>query len=936
MKIYGKLDLPEMAGGNATNLIIPSGTSFPTVATMGELFYLSADNGEFLKGLYVYDSTAWLAYSLTSSMVGYQPMHGHPDTSQTALSYNATTRTISIAPVSGSFDIWIKGIKHTYTQALSLQHAAETGEYYFYIDADGTPQLGTTFWNLYADIPCSWIYYNATTGKGFALNERHGAWRDPSQHIRNHVIDGTQIKPGGFSANSYVLNSSTNNAAINFGIASGGVMDEDLPTDISQLTAGGPYTILYREGSSGIWNWTTTATIPFLSGATYVQANTFVASAWQLTSLTSNDYVNYYVFASPMLSPMSGIFMVPGQAVFTSLSAAQAESVSSLSWGTVPFAEIAPIYKITLRVQSGWNGTTGRVRIIEFNRLSGSKSSLGIGAAATVHNALSGRSDVDSHPAAAITVTPSGNITSIEAQAALVELDTKKAATVHDHDTSISGSAAKLTTSRTIALTGDVTATGSFDGSANLSLAATGVAAAKLKTSRTVALTGGVTASGSFDGSANLSLATTVVSAPKLTTARTIAITGDVTASGSFDGSANLSLTAIGVAAAKLKTSRTISLTGDVTASGSFDGSSDLGLAATVVSAPKLTTARTIALTGDVTASGSFDGSANLSLASTVISAPKLTTARTIAITGDVTATGSFDGSANLSLTATGVSAAKLTTSRTIALTGDVTGSIGFDGSANVSIAATVADDSHDHATSISGSAAKLTTARTVSLTGDVTASGSFDGSANLSLASTVVSAPKLTTARNVSLTGGVTGTTTFDGSADLSLAATVVSAPKLTTSRTIALTGDATATGSFDGSANLSLAVTGVSAAKLTTPRAIALSGDVTGTANFDGSAGISISTTVADDSHNHSNYVLGTSGTATDLILAKSKVRQATDQSAGSGTVTFDYNNGDYLKVTATGNISIALSNFPTGYVTAITIQCVNFGAYTITWPL
>ncbi|MCC8153493.1 MAG: hypothetical protein LIP01_04335, partial [Tannerellaceae bacterium] len=72
-------------------------------------------------------------------------------------------------------------------------------------------------------------------------------------------------------------------------------------------------------------------------------------------------------------------------------------------------------------------------------------------------------------------------------------------------------------------------------GSTFLLSTGTAVAATKLATARTITLTGGVTGSASFDGSANASITTTVVSAPKLTTARTINGT-------SFDGSANITL----------------------------------------------------------------------------------------------------------------------------------------------------------------------------------------------------------------------------------------------------------------------------------------------------------------------------------------------------------------------------------------------------------
>lgn len=65
--------------------------------------------------------------------------------------------------------------------------------------------------------------------------------------------------------------------------------------------------------------------------------------------------------------------------------------------------------------------------------------------------------------------------------------------------------------------------------------------ATKLETARTISLTGDVTGSGTFDGSADLTIATIGVEAAKLTTARTISLTGDAAASLSFDGNADVS-----------------------------------------------------------------------------------------------------------------------------------------------------------------------------------------------------------------------------------------------------------------------------------------------------------------------------------------------------------------------------------------------------------
>jgi hypothetical protein len=71
------------------------------------------------------------------------------------------------------------------------------------------------------------------------------------------------------------------------------------------------------------------------------------------------------------------------------------------------------------------------------------------------------------------------------------------------------------------------------------------------------------------------------------------------------------------------------------------------------------------------------------------------------------------------------------------------------------------------------------------------------------------------------------------------------------------------------------------------------------------------------------------------TNGTIDKGAFRQAANQTAGSGTITLDYNNGDLFQVTPTGNITIAISNIPTGVAGSLLIKAVNFGAHTITWP-
>lgn len=104
--------------------------------------------------------------------------------------------------------------------------------------------------------------------------------------------------------------------------------------------------------------------------------------------------------------------------------------------------------------------------------------------------------------------------------------------------------AVKLATPRQIALTGAVTGTTMFDGSANVNIAATlkPLVEADIPDLSGTKITSAVAEA---THATNADNATESAAAVKLKTARTIALTGDVTGSGTFDGSGNLSIATI-------------------------------------------------------------------------------------------------------------------------------------------------------------------------------------------------------------------------------------------------------------------------------------------------------------------------------------------------------------------------------------------------------
>lgn len=376
------------------------------------------------------------------------------------------------------------------------------------------------------------------------------------------------------------------------------------------------------------------------------------------------------------------------------------------------------------------------------------------------------------------------------------------------------GTATKLATPRTVAISGDATASGSFDGSANLTLAMTlansGVTAgtyAKV----TVDAKGRVTAGGALavtdlpftpvqqGGGANqgnskvylgwgtsgnalrLQVDTTdfgsafpisaTLGASKWTTARNLALSGDATGSVSVDGSTDVTLAMTlansGVTAgtyAKV----TVDAKGRVTA-GTTLGAADVpNLDASKVTTGTLAAAR-LSGTYNIDVSGVAAGAGQINSAEMRVNKPN-TVSGTVgrldvlftSLGGMTTATADNDYQDLLILD---------TWTDT---TGGVMNALAFDKSEAKIIHFQAAKDATswgtgrqlaylDQVGGAADSAAKWTTARTLSFTGDATGSMSVDGSANVSAALTLA---------NSGVTAGTYGSVTVDAKGRVTAAA--------------------------------------------------------------------------------------------------------------------------------------------------------------------
>jgi hypothetical protein len=242
--------------------------------------------------------------------------------------------------------------------------------------------------------------------------------------------------------------------------------------------------------------------------------------------------------------------------------------------------------------------------------------------------------------------------------------------------------ASALQTSRTIALSGDVSGSVSFDGSASAEITAT-------IQPNSVAL--GTDTTGNYMSDLTQGTGVTITHTPGEGSNATIAI-GQAVATSSSVTFAAVTAPVIGNAstASALETTRTISLTGDVSGSVSFNGSADASISATIQP-------NSVALGADTT--GNYVNDLTAGTGVTVTHTPGEGSSPTVAI-GQAVGTSASVTFAHVAADVTGKltgnadTASTLKNARTISLGGDLSGSASFDGSQNVTITASIEAES--------------------------------------------------------------------------------------------------------------------------------------------------------------------------------------------------------------------------------------------------
>lgn len=351
--------------------------------------------------LYYTDARARVAVgTVTKDMTGFESR------STSSLSFNPTTRVLTLTPDSATY-VYYRGEKIQISSAKSITITNTSGGRYIKFDPDTETLVENAIGanpSIKDDLLVSYVYWDAANAKAIIFgDERHGADRDTQWHLSQHLDVGAVWRSGGA-----ITYQTDDDSAVGLGVATPLVIaDEDVTHTINHNTsAAEPYEqilntnaaipVVYLNGTT--YTESTASTMPWLYGASRAYYNSINAGSGSLTQLASGKFVSYWMVATN--DSALPVKLIMGHVQHDNENEAEAETFDNYG---LPMPEVAPMYKIVLHADDTYTGNSAKVRIISVNTLFGRQSSLSASFSASSHNALSERGAADQHPIGAIT-----------------------------------------------------------------------------------------------------------------------------------------------------------------------------------------------------------------------------------------------------------------------------------------------------------------------------------------------------------------------------------------------------------------------------------------------------------------------------------------------------------------------------------------------------
>ena len=288
---------------------------------------------------------------------GGEPM-GFVDRSQSAITFDDSSRTLTISPLNNEFVVWVKAKRFVIKEPVSVQIPDATGLYFIFFDTEGELGYQEDYFYWDSEAPTAYVYWDADANTcPYLADERHGIVLDWQTHEYLHRTRGASFA-NGFAILNYTINGDNSlDSSAQFSLNGGTFFDEDLQIDIIHSETPDPTlfeqdlqgparcSVFYKVGS--VWKLDSATNFAFKMGPTRPYYNLLSGGAWSLAEVENNKFVNYYIIATNNIR--APIVSLMGQHQYVNITDAQNEDFNALNLQEFPSKEFRFLYKIILK-----------------------------------------------------------------------------------------------------------------------------------------------------------------------------------------------------------------------------------------------------------------------------------------------------------------------------------------------------------------------------------------------------------------------------------------------------------------------------------------------------------------------------------------------------------------------------------------------------------
>lgn len=249
----------------------------------------------------------------------------------------------------------------------------------------------------------AYIYWDATNSSSlnFIGEERHGIGMSPQTHLYLHLTRGAQYVSG-LGLADFVIGNGSLNTHVQFSSAAGTFFDEDIDNNPVAIPSTVGFPIYYLSGASANLRRilepgysALTDTTAGVGATGQLVWNEFTGGAWQLTTVGSNNFVLYHIFATNGYPGKDQLISIVGQADYATANLARSGAETEISnlLLVLPQKELVPVGTIIYQVNSGYaNALKAKIILTGDGEdyIDWRTTELTQGAAPTNHNNLAG------------------------------------------------------------------------------------------------------------------------------------------------------------------------------------------------------------------------------------------------------------------------------------------------------------------------------------------------------------------------------------------------------------------------------------------------------------------------------------------------------------------------------------------------------------------